>query len=45
MPSKGVRNLPAAHGIFNLSANDHQGFRPAGRVMVTIENNTWKLVK
>ena len=39
------RNLPAAHGIFNLSANDHQGLDQRARVMVVIENNTWKLIK
>ena len=40
-----TKNLPAAHGIFNMSANDHQGFDQRARVMVTIENNTWKLIK
>ena len=39
------KDLPAAHGIFNMSANDHQGFDPRARVMAVIENNTWKLVK
>ena len=38
-------NLPAAHGIFNMTPNDHQGFDQRARVMVTIENGTWKLVK
>jgi branched-chain amino acid transport system substrate-binding protein len=42
---EGTTNLPAAHGIFNLTANDHQGFDQRARVMVTIENNTWKLLK
>ena len=42
---EGVRNAPAAHGIFNLSANDHQGYDQRARVMVTIENGTWKLIK
>jgi branched-chain amino acid transport system substrate-binding protein len=40
-----TKNLPAAHGIFNMTPNDHQGFDQRARVMVTIENNTWKLVK
>jgi len=40
-----TRNLPGAHGIFNLTPNDHQGFDQRARVMVTIENNTWKLIK
>ena len=40
-----TRDLPAALGIFNMTANDHQGFDQRARVMVTIENNTWKLLK
>jgi len=40
-----TNNLPAAHGIFNMSAQDHQGFDQRARVMVTIENGAWKLVK
>jgi len=38
-------NMPGAHGVFNITANDHQGFDQRARVMVTIENNTWKLLK
>jgi len=40
-----AKDLPAAHGIFNMSPNDHQGFDQRARVMVTIENGGWKLVK
>lgn len=40
-----TKNLPGAHGIFNMTPNDHQGFDQRARVMATIENNTWKLVK
>ena len=42
---EGTKNLPAAHGIFNMTVNDHQGYDQRARVMATIENNTWKLVK
>ncbi|HET7775477.1 MAG TPA: branched-chain amino acid ABC transporter substrate-binding protein, partial [Azospira sp.] len=42
---EGTKNLPAAHGIFNLSAQDHQGYDQRARVMVKIENGTWKLIK
>ena len=42
---EGTTNLPAAHGIFNMTPNDHQGYDQRARVMATIENNTWKLVK
>jgi branched-chain amino acid transport system substrate-binding protein len=42
---EGTKNLAGAHGVFNITANDHQGFDQRARVMATIENNTWKLVK
>ena len=41
---EGTRNLAGAHGIFNLTPEDHQGFDARARVMVTIENGGWKLV-
>ncbi|MBL8403806.1 MAG: ABC transporter substrate-binding protein [Dechloromonas sp.] len=40
-----TKNVAGAHGIFNLTPNDHQGFDQRARVMVTIENGTWKLLK
>ena len=40
-----TKNVAGAHGIFNLTPNDHQGFDQRARVMVKIENGTWKLVK
>jgi branched-chain amino acid transport system substrate-binding protein len=40
-----TQNLSAAHGIFNLSAQDHQGFDQRARVMVKVEGGTWKLIK
>jgi branched-chain amino acid transport system substrate-binding protein len=39
---EGVKELPAAHGIFNMSANDHLGLDQRARVMVKIENGSWK---
>ena len=42
---EGTKNLPAAHGVFNMSPTDHLGFDPRARVMVKVENGTWKLVK
>ncbi|MEX8495684.1 ABC transporter substrate-binding protein [Sphaerotilus sp.] len=39
-----VRELPGAHGIFNMSATDHLGLDQRARVMVTIENGAWKFV-
>lgn len=40
-----VRNLPGAHGVYNMSPQDHIGFDQRARVMVRIENGAWRLVK
>ena len=37
-----VKELPGAHGIFNMSATDHLGLDQRARVMVKIENGAWK---
>ena len=37
-----VKNVPGAHGIFNLSPTDHLGLDQRARVMVKVENGTWK---
>jgi len=42
---EGIKNAPGAHGIFNLSPTDHQGFDQRARVMATVENGNWKLIK
>ncbi|MDE2418941.1 MAG: ABC transporter substrate-binding protein [Burkholderiales bacterium] len=39
---EGVKEMAGAHGIFNMSATDHMGLDQRGRVMVKIENGTWK---
>jgi len=38
-------NLTGAHGVFNMSPQDHLGFDQRARVMVRIDNGTWKLVE
>ena len=38
---EGVKELPAAHGVFTMSPNDHLGLDQRARVMVKIENGTW----
>ncbi len=40
-----VKNVAGAHGVFNLSPTDHVGLDNRSRVMVTIENGGWKLIK
>jgi branched-chain amino acid transport system substrate-binding protein len=37
-----VKDVAGAHGVFNTSAADHLGLDQRGRVMVKIENGTWK---
>jgi branched-chain amino acid transport system substrate-binding protein len=37
-----VRDLPGAHGIFNMSPTDHLGLDQRARVMVKIEKGSWK---
>ena len=37
-----VREMPGAHGIFNMSATDHLGLDQRAYVMVRIENGGWK---
>jgi len=39
-----VKELPGAHGVFNMSPTDHLGLDQRARVMVKIENGAWKLV-
>ncbi len=39
-----VKDLAGAHGIFNTSPADHLGLDQRARVMVTVENGTWKLL-
>jgi branched-chain amino acid transport system substrate-binding protein len=37
-----VKELAGAHGIFNMSPTDHLGLDQRARVMVKIQNGTWK---
>ncbi len=39
---EGLQEVPGAHGIFSMSAADHLGLDQRARVMVKIENGTWK---
>ena len=40
-----VKELPASHGVYSMSAKDHNGFDGRAVVMAHIENGDWKLVK
>ena len=37
-----VQEVAGAHGVFNMSAQDHLGLDQRARVMVKVENGTWK---
>lgn len=39
------RDIVVSHGVLNYSPQDHYGFDQRGRVMLTIENGNWKLLK
>ena len=38
-------NLPLTHGINTMSPTDHSGLGEGARVLITIEQNNWKLLK
>ena len=40
-----THELAGAHGVFNMSPNDHLGFDQRAKVMVKIENGKWKLMQ
>ena len=42
---EGVKNAAGAHGIFNMTPNDHLGLDQRAAVMVMIQNGTWQLQK
>ena len=40
-----TRNVVGAHGVYNMSAQDHVGLDQRSRVMVVIDQGSWKLVQ
>jgi branched-chain amino acid transport system substrate-binding protein len=40
-----MSNVPATHGTFTMSKTDHSGLDQRARVMVTIQNGAWVLLK
>ena len=40
-----VKELPATHGVYTMSATDHNGFDARAVIMARIENGDWKLIK
>jgi len=41
---EGAHELVLTHGIADMTAKDHNGFDQRARVMVTIQDGTWKLL-
>ncbi|MBI3370949.1 MAG: ABC transporter substrate-binding protein [Betaproteobacteria bacterium] len=40
-----VKNLVGTHGVYNMSAANHNGLDERARVPVQVQNGTWKLMK
>jgi len=42
---EGTKNVIGAHGIFNMTSQDHLGLDARSRVMVQVVDGTWKMLK
>ena len=42
---EGIKNLDVSQGVINMSAQDHSGFDHRGRVLLTIKDGKWVLLK
>jgi branched-chain amino acid transport system substrate-binding protein len=40
-----TKDLPLTHGLNTMSATDHSGLGEGARVLITIEKDSWKLLK
>lgn len=40
-----TKEMPATQGVYNMTEEDHSGFDERGRVMITIKNGQWALLK
>ncbi|MCO5106459.1 MAG: ABC transporter substrate-binding protein [Burkholderiaceae bacterium] len=40
-----VRNVVGTHGVYNMSAANHNGLDERARVLVRVENGAWRLLK
>ena len=39
------KEIPASHGVYNFTPTDHAGLDGRGRVLLTVKDGTWALVK
>lgn len=42
---EGLKEVPGAHGVYNMSPTDHLGFDQRAAVMVQIRDGSWQLLK
>ncbi|MGT2511098.1 ABC transporter substrate-binding protein [Cupriavidus basilensis] len=42
---EGTTDLPGAHGVINISKTDHSSYDARGRILVKVQEGTWKLAK
>lgn len=42
---EGTKGLAVSHGVITMSPQDHSGFDQRSRVLLSIQKNTWQLVK
>jgi len=42
---EGIKDLNVSQGVVNMSAQDHSGFDHRGRVLLTVKDGKWLLVK
>ncbi|WP_369921191.1 ABC transporter substrate-binding protein [Marinomonas polaris] len=40
-----TKEMPATQGVYNMTAEDHSGFDERGRVLITVKNGKWVLLK
>ena len=42
---EGTRELVGTQGVYNMSPADHSGFDERGRVLITVKDGKWRLLK
>ncbi len=42
---EGTRELVGTQGVYNMSPADHSGFDERGRVLITVKDGNWRLLK
>ncbi len=42
---EGTRELVGTQGVYNMSPADHSGFDERGRVLITVKDGNWRLLR